>query len=338
MSHHHRVIIRLSSLGDVILASSALSTSLVGVNDWIVSQEYAPLLKGHPKIRSIFEFDRKLGFSEWRNLCRSIWTQNYDEVLDLHSSLRTRIMQFFFIYWGIRELKKGPKWKRIRKQRWKLSGYFIFKKLWPAFLRPKPWVERFGKTVGGSGSERPDLRHLIQDVSLYPQDLAKYSKYICVMPGSLWSGKKWPVLFYLQLLKKLPYIPVILGTSKDQESIDLVHQLKVEQIPHFSGVGQWNLKITALVLSRSEGYLGNDTGLAHLAEAVGVPANIIFGPTSPEMGFGPWQPQSKALAAPLWCRPCSKDGSTCFRISNRYLCLKRLTPDRVQSEILKANL
>jgi ADP-heptose:LPS heptosyltransferase len=84
-----------------------------------------------------------------------------------------------------------------------------------------------------------------------------------------------------------------------------------------------------VLLKHARFYLGSDTGLAHLAEAVGTRSRVIFGPTRPELGFGPWRPESLAISLPLACAPCSKDGKTCFRLTSPYLCMRGLSPDAV---------
>ena len=156
--------------------------------------------------------------------------------------------------------------------------------------------------------------------------------YLCVMPSSRWDGKKWPVENYFELLKTVKYLPVILGSKNDPESLELVAKLSNAGIDYFSGVGIWSLAQTARVLSSSLGYLGGDTGLAHLAEAVGVPAKIVFGPTAPDMGFGPWMKGSSSIGLSLWCR-IGKDGRACFRVTQRYCCLKDLSVTAVLEKI-----
>ncbi len=340
-------MIRLSSLGDVILASSALEgaelDSSAGISvqtDWVTAKEYSLLFRSHPRVQRLFEFDRKSGLNGWIQLCRELWINSYDEVIDLHGSLRTRIMKWLFLYWGIRESKPIPRWNRISKQRYKLFPFFFFKSFWPQSWRPTPWVRRYNIIGGGKGQERPNLKFLLQSQSSFPVDFESFLQsnqrgvpgYLCVMPSSRWDGKKWPVESYFELMKSLPFIPVILGTSQDKESLSLVKKLEDEKMTFFSGVGKWDLLATAHVLSRSAGYLGGDTGLAHLAEAVGVSARVIFGPTTPDMGFGPWREESRSIGVKLWCRPCSRDGRKCHRFFDKYSCLKRLTPEKIIKE------
>src|SRR5690349_21043092 len=110
------LILRLSSLGDVILSSAALEVerlSHMGI-DWVVAPEFSEPLQGHPKISSLIVFERKTGLRGWFRLCRRLWQSNYAEVLDLHVSLRTWIMRFLFWIWG---RGKGPEWRLLSKQR-----------------------------------------------------------------------------------------------------------------------------------------------------------------------------------------------------------------------------
>ena len=325
-----RLILRLSSLGDVILSASALETaeSSAGV-DWVVAKEYAAVLRGHPRIRKLWEFDRRQnsGLLAWKVFAQELWDQNYTEVIDLHGSIRTRILRFFFVYWSFRNSVAGPHWTVASKQRFRSWGFILFKKLWPKFWLSRLQVEIFARAAGGTGQERPNMRHLLSSddtVSSIPKDA-----YICVMPGSSWPGKTWAAEKYLEVLKELQILPVIMGTTRDPESVSLVRLLEVAGIPHVSGVGKWDLQESARVLAKSAGYLGSDTGLALLSEALGVEIVVIYGPTAPGLGFEPWRNGSRTIGSGLWCRPCGKIGHRCYRPKDKFLCLKGLTPSEV---------
>lgn len=331
-----RLIFRLTSLGDVILATAALEVRPeAGRWDWVVSAEYGSLFQGHPRVGKLWKFDRrKSGLVGWIKFCRQIWQEQYEEIYDLHGSLRTRIARILFFIWDLQAKRPEvdrAKWKKISKERLRFYGYCMLKRLWPKRLRPTRYVERFSHTVGGTGSERPNLAHLVQP-GLLPNDL-RDQPYICVMPSSRWEGKRWAAEKFLAVFKTLPVFPVVLGSSDDPSSARLVKLLEREGIDHFSGVGKWDLADGANVLAHSIGYLGNDTGMAHLAEAVGVPALVIMGPTTSDIGFGPWRAQSRAIETKLWCRPCGKDGRFCFRFKERFLCLKSLKPELVMKAL-----
>jgi ADP-heptose:LPS heptosyltransferase len=90
---------------------------------------------------------------------------------------------------------------------------------------------------------------------------------------------------------------------------------------------------TTSLMKEAAFYVGSDTGLAHLAEAVGTPSFMIFGPTRPDLGFGPWHQQSGSIHAEVWCSPCSKDGRHCYRYQDRYACLKKITVQDVKERL-----
>src|SRR6185437_7569337 len=94
-----RLIIRLSSLGDVVLATSALVALAEGENHWVVASEYAGLLNGHPRIARVWEFDRRKAGSllDWLDFCALLWSQKFTEVLDLHCSWRSRVAKIYFL-------------------------------------------------------------------------------------------------------------------------------------------------------------------------------------------------------------------------------------------------
>lgn len=327
-----KLILRLSSLGDIILATSILQVKTLGQVDWVIAQEFVELVEDHPRVNQVFPFNRKSGLRNWIKLCHILWTLRYEEIYDLHQTVRTRIMKLLFIYWSFKESRKMPCWKTVSKQRIRLWSYFLFKDAFPKVFRPTKWITRFVRLVNGDGSEKPDFFWLTHKAE-FPLDLLHARgfrrNFLCIMPSSFWNSKKWPVHHYLEVIQGLPFFPIILGTQADTESYELVQLLSSKKIPHYSAVGKWSLAETAKVLSKSVGYLGGDTGLAHLAEAVGVPARIIFGPTSPDMGFGPWRKESQSISIPLICRPCSSNGKYCYRFTQKYHCLKDLSVQEV---------
>jgi len=329
-----RLVIRLSSLGDVILSSAVLESSqLMSGVDWLVAREYADVLRGHPRIRRLWEFDRKSGLAAFIRLGRMLWNERYEEVIDLHGTLRAKVLRSLFWFWGMLDvaqtLRKPPRWTRSSKQPLPLFGFILFKKLWPRRLLSRPQTEVFARTGGGSGAERPNLKHLL-DTGAGDEIRLPSKPYLCVMPSSSKPGKTWPAAQYFSVLKGIPHLfPVILGQSSDPESKELVELLQRAEVPHLSGVGAWNLTQVARVLGRAAGYLGSDTGLAHLAEAVGTEIIVVYGPTAPGLGFEPWRPGSRMVGAPLWCRPCGKIGQLCFRPIRKFHCLKILQTQAV---------
>ncbi len=66
--------------------------------------------------------------------------------------------------------------------------------------------------------------------------------------------------------------------------------------------GQLSLGATAALIARADAYLGNDSGVAHLASAVGTPSVVVFGPTS-ALRYGPVPGAGEAVTPGGWGRP-----------------------------------
>jgi ADP-heptose:LPS heptosyltransferase len=69
-------------------------------------------------------------------------------------------------------------------------------------------------------------------------------------------------------------------------------------------VGDLSLSQVAALLARSDVYLGNDSGISHLAAAVGVPSVVLFGPGNPRQ----WAPRGAkitVISREIACSPCT---------------------------------
>ncbi|MGE0614726.1 MAG: glycosyltransferase family 9 protein [Bacteriovoracia bacterium] len=330
----------------MILSTAALGTAAVRQSDahWLTRKEYASLLESHPALSRVWAFDRARGLLGWVVLSSELFSQGYDTIYDLQGSLRTRLMRVLFFLLGLFKTARAPRWRSYRKPRLKAYGYYLFKRRWPKAWRPGQRVAEFSRAVGGTGEERPDLRYLFAklptgwDLPAELREGGRPKRYLAVMPDSLWEGKRWSIDFYVDWLRAHGGVdfglPVVLGTKNDVFSRTLVERLADAQIPHYSGVDRFTWAETAAILGGAQAYVGGDTGLAHLAEAVGTPALVIFGPTAADAGFGPWRAGSQAIGSSLGCRPCGKDGRYCYRFWNRHQCMKEVSPSQVQEALL----
>lgn len=333
------LLIRLSSLGDVAMTTGALA-SLPGTlsADWLIGSAFEGLLRGHPRVRKLWVFDRKAGLRGWLALGRALYQEDYSDVYDLHATLRSRILRLQFLFYDLLSGRRR-RWSRIEKSRWKLWGYFVFKRWWPARWRPRHLIDRVAATLARGGPSAfprlPDLRHLLKNPMSRVDADFPVGEYYCVMPSSRWRSKEWSAEKFRDLIEMLPGTPVILGQPRDRNSARLVELLASSDHPHVSGLGKWDLRETATVLARGRFMIGVDTGLSHLAQAIGVPTLMIFGPTVPDMGFGPWAPSSAAAEKDIVCRPCGKDGRICQRFWQPYHCLRGLDVASVLESLRK---
>ena len=325
------LVFRLSSLGDVVLCASVLESLDPAIQvEWVVKKSFEPLLRAHPRISKLHVYDPEK--QSWKSFLNDIGLHRFDQFWDLHRNLRTFLARWFFSQSPLR-------WKCLPKQRVRRLGFFIFKGLWPKGLRPQHLRTLAQNTVGQSSRSLPaNLRHLQNSqvtLSLALQDILQRNPTIGVMPSSAWAGKAWPIQHFADLIRNLSELGhkvVVLGQKSDSNSVSLVAACAQQKIDCVDGVGRLDLAETATLFGKLQWLVANDTGLSHLAESVGLRTLVLFGPTHPDLGFGPSLLQSRSASSSPWCQPCSKDGRWCFR-SEPYVCLKELTPSSVLEKL-----
>ncbi|MCM0605989.1 MAG: glycosyltransferase family 9 protein [Xanthomonadaceae bacterium] len=309
-SPRRALVLRLSSLGDIVLTTSALEVlnSQYDEVHYLTEAQYAPWLKGHPGIVRVWEYSKSSGFNGWQNIGRELAAIEWDAVYDLHLSLRTRIARRI---WGL----KTNHWVSLPKPYFRRLGLFSLKKFWPKSLSPASYRELFAVTCGGSGREKTSLKHLLSQ----PVPATRFA--IGVMPSSRWSGKEPPVELIVKWLKENHSGKTILvfGSDKDLKSHQLVKALEKTKIPVVSKIGvAMNDLISSI--ATCERVAGADTGLIHVAESIGIPVHVWYGPTAPGLGFAPSLETSTYSQSSVVCSPCSKDGRHCQRVWQSYQC------------------
>ncbi len=118
-------------------------------------------------------------------------------------------------------------------------------------------------------------------------------------PGMTMDSKRWPPANVAELANRLASSlntkVVLVGGPKDGDIVNAV--AKTLQQPHLSLVGQLRFGQIAALASLSQLYIGNDTGMTHLAAASGACTVMILGPSDPRR-YAPFTPNSLALWKP----------------------------------------
>jgi len=145
------------------------------------------------------------------------------------------------------------------------------------------------------------------------------------------SSKLWPAEAFGQLAQRLTTLrltPVLLGTGEDAPTAAAV--ARAAGGPVVSLVGRDRPALLPRLLARLGCLVSGDTGIAHLAAAVGVPTVTLFGPTDARL-TAPRGRASRALERPTPCAPCFLP-----RCPIDHICLTRIEPDEVLSEVQRA--
>jgi heptosyltransferase-2 len=305
------LIIRTSSLGDIILTTPVLRLLRQYCPEarieFLVKAEYQDVLREHPCIDRLWLLDTRQSL---RHLLRQLRQTRYDLVLDLHRTLRSRLL-----YLGVLSRRRLAYGKRTFQRallvhlKWNTLGTKTpVPELYAAPLR------KLGMTAPLAG---PDMYLDTESQEAIRKDLAQAfavqpeRPLLAVAPGARWLTKRWPVERFAQVAQELAARHdagvVILGDAYDAPmAAALGRRLSV---PVLNRVGHLSLMQTAALLQRAHLLLSNDSGLMHMATALQVPVVAVFGPTVPEFGFYPFQAQAQVLSHPAPCRPCSTKGS-----------------------------
>ncbi|NPB06852.1 MAG: glycosyltransferase family 9 protein [Aquificae bacterium] len=277
------LLLRLSSLGDVVL-TSALIEPLKEAGYEVYLFTYAPygrLFYRDPRVKAV-ETTRKTLFTDFKSL------PPFELKLDLQKSLKSYLLR----------LLAPGRWRSYPKEslRRRLALYF------PRLRKPYSVVEAYGKALEGLVELKRPLR---PKVELPQEDAERYRRrfgpYAVIAPGARYEKKRYRRFRRVaELLKKEGLMPVWVGSAEERplaegaEGVNLCGELPLEELP--------------AVVKGAEVFLGNDSGLTHLARAVGTPAVQVYGATHPTLGFALGPDEGKVLVKNLPCQPCSLHG------------------------------
>jgi heptosyltransferase-2 len=152
---------------------------------------------------------------------------------------------------------------------------------------------------------------------------------VALAPGAVGPSKRWPVAAYGMLARRLAEqgcsIAVVGGPDEKPLAAEIaaLAALAGEKVRDLTGP---DLRNAILALAAAKAAVSNDSGLLHVAAALGTPAIGIFGPTSP-WHWAPLNPLAATIETrtELDCRPCHKP--TCRLGHHR--CMRDIEPEQV---------
>lgn len=311
-------MIRLSSLGDVLLCAVALRALKARFPEsaihFLVASEFKEAAELLPAIDKIIVFDRKEG---WRGLLRlrRLLSRRYEMIVDLQNSWRSAFLRVFCfpLMWA--------KATRYRLRRWVLIKFKrnLYRKVVPVPLRYVAAIEQFGAKDDGNGL---DLQ-----LSGTPDAVASENS-IVLCPGAKHATKRWPTENWQKVaieLRKRGYHVVVCGTAAEETACreiagggEILIDVPLDRIAH--------------KMRRATAVITHDSGLMHLACGSGAPVLALFGPTVQEFGFYPFRANSRVVENTLPCRPCHAFGSAICP-KGHHDCLRLTTPERVIIEL-----
>ncbi len=331
------LILRFSSLGDIVMSTPmirCLRNQFPRAQiDMVVREDFLDLIKNNPRLNQKKGLARGEGLQGLLELRRWIQSQNYDVIYDAHRSLRTFFLMPFL---------KAPQKFYFKKHYLKRSLALTFKL--PLLKHFGRFLERYitplhplGVSYDGKGPELfIDPLAVQHTQERFLSGLAKPRITVGLIPSAQWQGKRWPLNYFRELIEKMiidtPYHFILFGGPADIFCQALAENIPSERLTNLQG--RCSIAESGALLQGCAFVIANDTGLMHMADALGKPSILFLGPTSKESGCLPFHPQSIVLERNLWCRPCSKNGQApCIR-KERY-CLTEITPQMAFASVIK---
>ena len=168
---------------------------------------------------------------------------------------------------------------------------------------------------------------LLSERGLTPERLVVLHPGGGANPGTVLTRKRWPAERYAGLATRLVeagWQAALVGTPAERELN--------EQVDTIAGgttielIGDLSFDQLGALLARAAIFIGNDSGTAHLAGAVGCKTLALFGPTSPHT-YGPPPQVGRYLWSRPHCSPCFHDGV--IDRCHEFICMPAMTVEQV---------
>jgi len=321
------LIVDTSFLGDVLCAEPLVRAAARlhpgEPVDFLTSPGAAPLLHGHPQLRSVLVYDKRRadrGVSGMLRAARRLRQASYARAWSTHRSWRTALL-----------LKLARISERVGFEG--ASGSFLYSRRVP-YRKDLHEIERNLEFAGGGPWEAPRV-YPGESESLRASELAPEGAFVVVAPGSIWATKRWPEEHFAVLVRTLASggAPVVLlGGPDDRELCQRIARAADGNLVT-DLTGRTSLRESYALIARAACLVCNDSAPMHLGVAAGVPVIGIYCSTVPAFGFAPRGPRDVVLEIDgLDCRPCGIHGHpACPR--GHFRCGRDLAPEQVLAEV-----
>lgn len=327
------LLVRFSAIGDILLTTPllrALRARHPGARiTYVTRTAFVPLLAHNPHLTEVIGWERGTPLSALAGRLRKA---GFTHQLDLHGSLRSRLLR-----WRV-----GGRWTTYPKHR--VPRAVLIRTKRSIYRDVRPVAERYFDAAGDldvqpdggpaqcflSASSTRDAERFLEAA-----DIGLSRQLIALAPGAAHATKRWPIHHWTELSHRLIGMGNDIVVVGGPEDAGLAERLS----PAFRGrgasaAGRFDLAGTAALLRRARALISGDTGVMHLATAVGTPVVALFGPTVERFGFFPYRAKAAVVQKDLSCRPCSAHGSArCPRKHHR--CLQDLMPEEVLEALRK---
>jgi heptosyltransferase-2 len=154
-------------------------------------------------------------------------------------------------------------------------------------------------------------------------------RVVALAPGAVGPSKRWPVEYYAGLARDLTRQGCTVWVTGSLAENEIAAEIRAADPPNVRDLTGPDLRNAILALAAADLVISNDSGLLHVAAAIGTPSIGIFGPTS-RWHWAPLNPLAGTVEATneLPCRPCHQPRC---RLGH-HRCMRDIPVDRVLQE------
>ncbi len=300
------LIVRFSSLGDVILSSVLLEPLYKrGAKiDFLTFKPFGELFKKDYRINKLIEIDKKdlKTLSQLKNLAKNLNKENYDIFIDIHNNLRTNILRYFL-------KTKTVKYKKNSVKRRLFINPYIRKVFKNYFKDDKNVIHRYLDTLKFLNIEEKELYSYRPSLILDEKDFINIKNFIRDRLVALGTGARYKNKIYpyynkvAELLLDNGFNVALVGSKGDKILDKNVYPKEVIDLR-----GKLSLRESLALISKSIVTISNDSAIAHLSRAVKTPVLMIYGATHNYFGFYPLTDEGRYIIKNLHCQPCDLHG------------------------------
>ncbi len=331
------LIIKLSSIGDVILSTAALRAirqHFAHPNykiSFLVGEESKEILMRCPYIDELLVCDLKnkdKGLTGLWRIGHVLRKKGFDRVIDLQNSRASHILAYL----------SGciDRYGYLNKKFSFLLNHRVDSPL--AQVDPVTHQFRVLKMLGidllNNALElwpSPEDQKAVEDL-FNAQWLSQAQKVvgINISASQRWMTKSWPLEHLISLCEELGLKDIrviITGTSHDQAlALMLVNSLKNTKI--INACGKTSINELAVLIRKCQVFISADSSPLHIASSVGTPFIALFGPTDSRRHLPPGSNYT-VIKKDLPCSPCYKTKCRTKR------CMSQITPGQVLDAVMK---
>ena len=281
MSEPRVLFVTSNRIGDCVISSGVIreiGRQLPGARITVAcGRPPAPFFRSAPGVERVIILDKKKFAGHWIDLWKQVWRTRWDMVVDIRGSalafqVRATTRRVYH-----RGLETGA-----------------------------PKVEMVTRLMGAERTLDPEL--FIDDRAraeaaavIDPQLETAPGPILALAPIAHQPGKSWPADRWGQLVDKLKAEPrfegwrfMLVGGPGDHPPA--APALAAAGARGIDFVGKGDILASAAAIDRAALFVGNDSGLMHVAAAAGRPTLGLFGPTEWWL-YGPWGPRTRTVAS-----------------------------------------